>query len=539
MITTVADVVALPVVQAADPEVLAAAGLDNPVRWVHISDVADLSSLLQGGELVLTTGGALRRSPRRYLELLVSAGAIGVIVEVLPTAAPLPEQVGPIAAELGLPLVALHREVRFVEITEAVHRGIVADQYQAVEFARSAHEIFTDLSMERAGPSEIAAAAARLLDAPVVLEDLAHRALAVAAAGRDASVVLRDWERRSRRQAGGAGGLDTANWAVTEVGRAGDQWGRLIAVAPASAPDRTSMVLERAAQTLVIHRMAERGRSDIEHQAQAGLIDDVLRQRVRSEDEAIARALALGLRRCDRYIPAAVRVRDWAPEADPVRAQRRNTRLLDTVLRATRALGHTGLFTVLRPGEVGMVLGLGPARGGEFAMLQALGRALRRDCRAEAGIGDVVLAVAPSCPGLIEAVQRVEEAAHVAEVAAAMPPGNRQCFRVSDIRLRGLLALLRDDSRVQRFAETELQALILHDLQTGEHCMETLRGYLELGRNKSALAARLLISRPALYARLRRIEEILNVDLADGESLTSLHVAVLILDARQAFSEQP
>ena len=44
------------------------APLDEPVRWVHVSDVADLSNLLQGGELVLTTGRALRRAHRgRYL----------------------------------------------------------------------------------------------------------------------------------------------------------------------------------------------------------------------------------------------------------------------------------------------------------------------------------------------------------------------------------------------------------------------------------------------------------------------------------------
>ncbi|MUM32785.1 helix-turn-helix domain-containing protein, partial [Mycolicibacterium sp. CBMA 361] len=51
----------------------------------------------------------------------------------------------------------------------------------------------------------------------------------------------------------------------------------------------------------------------------------------------------------------------------------------------------------------------------------------------------------------------------------------------------------------------------------------------------AALAARLHLSRPSLYAKLNRIEHILGVDLADGESATSLHVALLILDTRNAF----
>ena len=57
---TVADVIGLPVVRAGQPEVLSARRWDDPVRWVHVGDVADLSAWLQGGELVLTTGAALQ-----------------------------------------------------------------------------------------------------------------------------------------------------------------------------------------------------------------------------------------------------------------------------------------------------------------------------------------------------------------------------------------------------------------------------------------------------------------------------------------------
>ena len=81
------------------------------------------------------------------------------------------------------------------------------------------------------------------------------------------------------------------------------------------------MVLERAAQALVLHRMAERGRFDIEHQAQAGLLEEVLQERIRSADDISARAFALGLRPVATYVPAAVRARDWPHDSDPVAAR--------------------------------------------------------------------------------------------------------------------------------------------------------------------------------------------------------------------------
>jgi PucR family transcriptional regulator, purine catabolism regulatory protein len=537
MTPTVADIVALPVLQRGSPEILCAKGFDRPVRWVHVSDVADLSDLLQGDELVLTRGGALRRSPRRYLRSLAKAHAVGVVAEVGADSPPLPMSVSAIAEELDLALVILRRQIKFVEVTEEVHRAIVSEQYAEVEFSRRTHEIFTGLSTRRAPTAEIAEAAALLLDAPIVLEDLGHQALAVAAAGRRATEFLSDWDRRSRLHAAGGNpdGPDRP-WAVIPVGRGSEHWARLIAIGSPADPGRTSMVLDRAAQALVIHRMAERGRSDMEHQAQAGLVDDVLQHRIRTEEEVAARAFALGLGVASRYVPATVRAREWISDGDPVAAQRRNTDLLDLVARAVKAHGHSGLFSVRDAGEVGMVLALNPARSSkvqaEQAALDALADAVHRDGLRAGGAPALVLGVAGASQGLLDAILRISESAHIAEVAAGMPASDRTVYRVSDIRLRGLLALLRDDPRVQRFAESELRALILHDIESGDNCVDILRGYLELAHHKSALAEHFHLSRPALYAKLARIERILGVELADGESATSLHVALLFLDRR-------
>lgn len=533
---TVAEIVALPVIQQGEPEILCATGFDRPIRWVHVSDVPDLSEVLQGGELVLTTGAALRAAPLEYLRSVAAAQAVGVIVELGAGAVPLPVNVGSIAEELGLALVAVRRVIKFVEVTEQVHRVIVADQYEEVDFARQTHEVFTDLSMRRATPAGIAEAAAKLLGAPVVLEDLTHQAIAVATAGRPTPDVLRDWQRRSRQHETGAERTD--GWVISAVGRGEDAWGRLIALSPSDdVAGRFTMVLERASQALVLHRMAERGRTDIEHQAQAGLLEDVARERIRFEDEATARAFALGLRPAAQYLPAALRIAGWAapdgPDTDPVSEQRRSARLLDVVTRSVKALGHTGLFSLRGPGEIAMVLSLN-ARAG--SALEPLGRALRRDAERAVDTHGLVLGVGTPAPSLIDAIHRITDAAHVAEAALSLPASQRVCFRVADIRLRGLLSMLRTDPRVQRFAEGELRALIMHDMETGEGLLDVLRGYLELGGNKSALAARLHLSRPSLYAKLGRIEQILGVDLADGESATSLHVALLILDTRNAFS---
>jgi len=138
------------------------------------------------------------------------------------------------------------------------------------------------------------------------------------------------------------------------------------------------------------------------------------------------------------------------------------------------------------------------------------------------GVGTVVNVIA-------HAHRTLGEAEHVAE-AALSSPGGRTYHRLDDVRLRGLLHLLRDDPRVAAFVQRELGPLLGNGAQQ-RRLLEVLRGYCAHGGNKSAAAAAAHLSRPAYYKLLSRIEQHLGVSLGDPESVLSLHAALLALDS--------
>src|SRR5438309_8416418 len=78
VLPTVGDLLELDVIRRGSPRVVAGAdGLNARVRWVHVLELADAAHLLQGGELVLTTGVALPEEPAllaRYAADLAGAG---------------------------------------------------------------------------------------------------------------------------------------------------------------------------------------------------------------------------------------------------------------------------------------------------------------------------------------------------------------------------------------------------------------------------------------------------------------------------------
>jgi purine catabolism regulator len=141
-----------------------------------------------------------------------------------------------------------------------------------------------------------------------------------------------------------------------------------------------------------------------------------------------------------------------------------------------------------------------------------------------------VIAVGSSVSSVRDARRSLIEAGQVAD-AALHQSGSAAYYRLPDVRLRGLLHLLRDDPRLQTYVERELGPLLAYDTQHGTTLIRMLAIYLESGRNKSAAADAAHLSRPSFYERLHRIERVLGVDLDSVESCLSLHVALLALDA--------
>ncbi|MFC6235972.1 helix-turn-helix domain-containing protein, partial [Leucobacter soli] len=93
--------------------------------------------------------------------------------------------------------------------------------------------------------------------------------------------------------------------------------------------------------------------------------------------------------------------------------------------------------------------------------------------------------------------------------------------------MRGLAGL----PELQRFADDALGPLVEHDASTGPgHSGDLLRvldAYLTNPSNRSLAANRARLSRSVFYQRLALIEELLGVDLADGETIATLTVALL------------
>ena len=327
MLPTVGDLLGLDVIRRGSPRVVAGSGgLEARVRWVHVLELADAAHLLQGGELVLTTGVALPAEPAlltRYAADLAGAGVSALAVELgRRYVGSLPSALVRAAADSGLTLIAFEREVPFVEITEAVHAKIIDAQLDELRASERLHEVFTELSVAGASPDEIVRQAAILAGRPVILADLSHRVLACEPGSADPARLLAGFARRSRAlSASGASGVagasgrtaydEAAGWLFTPVGARGEDWGRVILVCDGPPGGTDTVLIERAAATLALGRLLTRHQESLDRQAHRTLITGIISQAHADPAEAAVRSRALGVPVDGRRLIAMVlRLRD-------------------------------------------------------------------------------------------------------------------------------------------------------------------------------------------------------------------------------------
>jgi purine catabolism regulator len=534
MLPTVAEILALDPLRRGAPRVVAAADrLDAPVRWVHVIELAEAAHLLRGGELVLSTGIALPDDPAgltRYVADLASVGVSALAVELGSRyARSLPGALVSAAAGHRLPLIVLQRETHFIEITEAVHARIIDTQLEELRASERLHQVFTDLAVSGAPADEIVRQAATLSGCPVILENVAHQVLACEPAGQDTARLLAGFAARSRAVAPpGRTGYDHASgWLVTVVGARGEDWGRLIMARDRAPEPRDVTLVERAATTLALGRLLDHERESLERQAHRTILGAFLGHGYAGPAEAEARARALGVPVTGRRLLSVV-IR-LAPAAAPgsgagLEGHARALRVADAAAAACRDERVPALVGSLDDTRVGALLALPPRADPDGVLGRVAGRLRRR-----LGDDDVIGAgsVVDSVPDVQRSFLEAEQVAEVAARDGAGQDGGRAFYRLPDLRLRGLLHLLRDDPRVQAFAERELGPLLRHDDASGGQLIAALTAYLEAGGNKAEAAKRAHLARPTLYERLRRIEEVLGVSLDSAQSRTSLHVAVL------------
>ncbi|GHF73771.1 hypothetical protein GCM10010218_63700 [Streptomyces mashuensis] len=497
--------------------------LDTPVRWAHVSELADPVPWMDGGELLLITAMKIDAEDpdemRRYVRRLVGAGVVGLGFAVGVTYDQVPPALVDAAREAGLPLLEVPRRTPFLAITKAVSAAVAADQYRAVTAGFEAQRELTRAALAPEGPAALVARLAAHLGGWAALYDASGAVVAAAPdwAARRAARLSAD-AARLRERPGlasvvlGPGDADEEGDRVElqPLGPARRARGVLAVgtAAPLGTAERYAVNSAVALLTLTTER--SRALQDAEQRLAAA----VLRMLLAGEPDharAVAGELYGGL------LDAPFRVLVAEPggdDADVLGA------LADAVENAASRAAEPVLLV---PAEDGRRLTvLAPDGGAAVAACGEYARAAE-ERRTAPGPGGCAVAVGlsgPTGPGAAAAACRQAEQA----LSVARRRG-RALVEHEEMAAGSVLPLLADDA-VRAFADGTLRALYEHDATGRGDLVASLHAWLSRHGQWDAAAADLGVHRHTLRYRMRRVEEILGRSLDDPDARMELWLAL-------------
>ncbi|MFB7655728.1 MULTISPECIES: PucR family transcriptional regulator [unclassified Streptomyces] len=514
--------------------------LDTPVRWAHVSELADPVPYMEGGELLLITALKLDAEDpavmHRYVKRLADAGVVGLGFAVGVNYDEIPGALVDAARQEGLPLLEVPRRTPFLAISKAVSAAIAADQYRAVTAGFAAQRELTRRALTD-GPEGLLAALASQVDGWAALYDASGAVVATAPewAGRRAGRLTADVRRLRERPAPASavvGGAEDPehpeNADRVELHSLGTSRRprSALAVGTAAALGTAERYAVHSAVALLT-LTTERSRSLYE----AGLrIDEAVLRMLLAGEPDHARTVAGDLYGGLLDAPFRIIVAESAP-ASAARAHGRGPAAatggdrLGTLAEVVESAAARAGEAVLAVPEGERLVVLATDGGAAVAACVEYASALEtgRPAPDPAGGDEDGLTVGLSAPsGPIAASAAYKQAEQALSVARRR---GRVCVEHEHLAAGSVLPLLADDA-VRAFADGLLRALRDHDATGRGDLVASLRAWLSRHGQWDAAAADLGVHRHTLRYRMRRVEEILGRSLDDPDVRMELWLAL-------------
>jgi PucR family transcriptional regulator, purine catabolism regulatory protein len=486
------------------------AGLDQALRWVHISELRDPTPWLSGGELLLTTGLQLDtpEQQREYIARLAAHGLSGLGFGTGFSHEAVPEPLTEAAEAHGFPLFEVPYDVPFIAVTEKAFSHLVNEHYAVLQRALSAHERLERIVLSERGLDGVAGALASLIGGAALVFD-ARGELMARRAGRvaldDATVAGVSEELRERTRAGARrgyapGGPLQGRALALPVRRGGQPAANGGGDGP--LPEAWLVAAKDGGPLSEFDRLTL-------HQAVTIVALELLRRRVADDTE---RRLAGDV--FNAMVSGELQGAELARRLEPFGLRDRVGVLVMAPPRVARAPAEEALSHALREEIAGglvaltgkLLCALLPTTGDDelFAQAERLRARVARDTRQRlsAGAGRSVAA------GDLRRGFHEARCALDARELAFNGDGAPGLATYRDLGSFQLLLSLQDDDALRLFCDSILAPIEDNEGPYGGELMRSLEAFIECNGQWERAARQLYCHRHTLRYRIRRVEEL-------------------------------
>ncbi|MBP1962184.1 PucR family transcriptional regulator [Paenibacillus aceris] len=512
-------------------------GLQRLVRWVHIIEVIQFEELLQGGEMILTTGAAFKSDTKlfmTYLEQLMNNNVSCLCIEMGHYLSSVPQAWIDAAEASQLPLIIFPQAVRFIDITQDIHAHIINQHHKALQDLEKISREFHRMTLSSQGVSHVLGLLQSSTKAQVIyVPQDGQPKFFPQMRSRESAQWLEYLSghlatNSDSRHAGSPAVFEVEGQTVIvqPVGAMGKTWANIMLVLSRKPQEYEYLILDSASLSIAQDLLRKRYMEERKLYSQTLWVDDLLHLRIRDEEQ-IKVLIGHGFKQLNELVYHVILIEFEHKQTEDYPALGDGGGIESAGIHLSLAARsifeqHTfhPLLTLKNNRLVVVAFDKTPKRPAKERLQQVFQslQLLKAEEEMELTIG-----VGQSNRSFMQAHQSYQEALQAISLA---PTLQSKVLFFDELGVFQLLFHIADKQMLKSFVRTYLGPIIDYDHMKGSELLRTLKVYLDNDGSKQIAAQQLFIVRQSLYYRLEKIEELLGANYMLPEKRLALQVGI-------------
>ncbi|MFF2290366.1 PucR family transcriptional regulator [Peribacillus butanolivorans] len=506
-------------------------GIKRQVKWVHCMEVTQISHLLNGNELILTTGLGWKDCDSTflsYLNQLIQCNAAGLCIEIGTRTMAIPQCAIDLADEHQFPIILFHQEVPFVEITQDIHSLIINKQYQMISNLENYSQQLNKNLLEIDHYESILKFLHNYLNVQVILIFNENDIASIPKIKKKITYQMLVEVNEEKR---------TLNKTVLRqpIQVLGENYAELlICSSDRELTDFDSLILDRTATALAQHLLRELYIEEKKMSEESKWLTNWIEGEY--SDEAIRERLS--------YIDPKMQLDGGIVcicKQYP-RYNKSSAKLDGTYFKIMfRAVFEQYGFQIFSM-EIHqhLVFILGDNRSSEDwkgRVTSALDRIMKMDVSGRNRMSLLTIGFGKHVQKLSEIYKSYETARETLLLQDTLPEENRSFF-YQDLHMYRMISLINKHGNLEETVHDYLGPVIEYDKQNNGELMPTLKTYLACNGSKQETSKQLFIVRQTLYHRLEKLEKLLGSNFMRSDQRLGIEFMIFALDYLQNSSRK-
>lgn len=492
-------------------------GLGRQVKWVHVVEVINIRNLLNGNELILSTGVAWKENKEAFISViqqLIDSQAAGICIELGIYTSQVPQEIIDIANKAQFPIILFQKEVPFVEITQDIHGLLINRQYQMISNLESYSQALNKRLLSIDHYLEILKFIRNYLQVQAIIHFTnGEKQFVPEVTGQKRKQLVKMFVTQS---------TDSPHIAKIPIHLLGERYAELVIISEErELTEFDQLILDRTATALAQLFLREMYVEEKQKVEETEWINDWLEGE--QNEESIKEYLALTSSTSNpKGAVACICKMDSNNDFTT-----NDLTYFKMLIRSIFEIQGFTLFVAEKRNTVVLILlnERNPTTWKERVQ-EGIQRLLDSDLQIGSGKEQPVFGIGKFVEELTDLHKSYQTAIETIRIQDRMST-RAQSYFYDDLHIFRLISLLNRHIDLQEAVLEYLEPVIAYDKKYNGKLMETLKTYLACNGSKQETAKRLFVVRQTLYHRIQKLEKLLGSDFMNHEKRLAIEFMIL------------